>query len=322
MQGSALRIVFLGSAGALAAEPLKGLISAGRPPIAAISPRPRHLRRARPEIELLPRIESTSELPLMEQAAEPGVVSVAWRHRIPAFEVGRISDPANVRAIAAMQPDVICVSCFPEILSAELLGVPPLGCYNVHPSPLPAFRGPMPLFWIVRDGRGHGGVTVHRMESRVDAGPIVEQRRFRVPDGISGAELAQRCAAIGAQLLTNVVERLAGGRLESLDQDERTSTWFGYPADEDWTITAGRPARWAFNFIRGVAHRDRPVTIRLTRTEHVHVTSAVAFDSEARPMERLAWRDGRWSVRFKPGAVYFGPEHLQGGLPASKARVG
>ena len=148
---------------------------------------------------------------------------------------------------------MLCVSCFPEIVSDEVLGTARQGGFNVHPSRLPRYRGPSPLFWLFRSGERDAGVTVHRMTARPDAGPIAAQAGFDVPDGCSWEALEVLCSEIAAGLLTETLERLECGKLTESVQDESAASWFGFPVRADYRIDATMPVQRAFNFVRGVA---------------------------------------------------------------------
>lgn len=74
--------------------------------------------------------------------------------------------------IKATDADVVVVQTFPHLIPASCLGIPSLGFYNIHPSPLPAYRGPDPIFWQVKNDEQTSGVTLHKMEAAFDTGPV------------------------------------------------------------------------------------------------------------------------------------------------------
>ena len=74
--------------------------------------------------------------------------------------------------IAQTSPDVVVVQTFPHLIPESCLEMPPMGFYNLHPSPLPAYRGPDPVFWQLHQGETEGGVTLHKMSATFDTGPI------------------------------------------------------------------------------------------------------------------------------------------------------
>ena len=70
-------------------------------------------------------------------------------------------------------PQAVVVQTFPHLIPAECLDIPPLGFYNIHPSPLPAYRGPDPIFWQLANGESATGVSLHKMSSTFDTGPLL-----------------------------------------------------------------------------------------------------------------------------------------------------
>ncbi|KPV50108.1 hypothetical protein SE17_28890, partial [Kouleothrix aurantiaca] len=137
--------------------------------------------------------------PMLQLAsAAPTLAERAWAHNLPVFELRRADAPETLATLAALRPDAASVACFPLRLPPALIALPPHGTLNVHPSLLPAHRGPAPLFWAFRAGEDSSGVTIHQMDADLDSGPIVRQARFALPDGMSGAAAETGTARLGA----------------------------------------------------------------------------------------------------------------------------
>ncbi len=116
-----------------------------------------------------------------------------------------INDPCLVDELFYSGPDLVVMAGFNEILKKEVLSeLPPI--INVHPSLLPAFRGPNPEFWTVAHGAQDAGVTIHFVERGIDTGPIVAQERFVLEPWLTGGQLQARAMRHGGQML----ERLLG----------------------------------------------------------------------------------------------------------------
>ena len=96
-------------------------------------------------------------LPLGEPA---DLLSLAWSRGLPVLAVGDFGHEAALAALAAFAPDVAVVACLTRRIPAAALAVPRVGFLNLHPSLLPLYRGPQPLFWQLRDG-APTGATVH-----------------------------------------------------------------------------------------------------------------------------------------------------------------
>jgi methionyl-tRNA formyltransferase len=191
-------------------------------------------------------------LPLLDTPAAANIVELAWERGIPALEVGRLRDPSCRAVLEPYQPDVLCVSCFPQILPGSVLQWPRLGGLNLHPSLLPAYRGPSPLFWQFRHDEERAGVTVHIMDTGADSGDILLQEAFPLEEGITGAALTRACARRGARLMAEALRGLAAGTLTGRKQPPGGS-YYSWPAARDFEAPTTRPARWAYNFIRGVS---------------------------------------------------------------------
>ena len=82
--------------------------------------------------------------------------------------------------LASVRPDLVVCMGFPWKVPADALAVPRLGWINGHPSLLPHHRGPVPVAWAIRDGEEEFGVTFHRMDAELDAGPILAQKTLPI----------------------------------------------------------------------------------------------------------------------------------------------
>ncbi len=212
-------------------------------------------------------------LPLLRAS----VLQLAWTQHIPVWEVQRISDSEAISVLASYQPDMICVSCFSQRIPRTIMGLPRLGCLNVHPSLLPANRGPVPLFWTFREGCERTGVTIHLMDEAMDSGDILAQEPMLVPDGISYAQLESQCAQRGGELLARTVLDLYRGRAMRVPQDETKSSYYPFPSAQDFVV---RPAEWSarhvYNFLCGVTQWSGPIKLYVDG-EYIVVQEAISY---------------------------------------------
>ena len=162
---------------------------------------------------------------------------------------------------ARLRPDLLAIACFPRILGERWLTLAPHGALNLHPSRLPAYRGPSPLFWQFRNGEECMGVTLHRAVAAVDAGPVLELDEMPIDAGVSASEVNAALARRGAALLVRAVRRFASGVPRESVQDEARATWFGWPDESAFRIPTSWTAERAFRFMRGVAEWGRPFSI-------------------------------------------------------------
>ncbi|HEV8192170.1 MAG TPA: methionyl-tRNA formyltransferase [Ktedonobacterales bacterium] len=278
-----LRVVFFGMSGQFSLPPLEALLAAdfdvravvvaGLAGQASVSAPIVQRQAIRPAPAL------GRALPMLAPGAARNILSLAAECDIPLLEVYDLADARTLNALAAFEPDAICVACFPRKLPSALLQTPRLGCLNVHPSLLPDNRGSDPLFWTFQRGDQQTGVTIHLMDEGLDSGPIVLQERVPIPDGVSESELEQHLARRGGTLLVPAVRGLAGGLLNSIPQDATRATSYSFPRPEDFTVTPERSARWAYNFICGVGRRAEPMRIAVA-DEMFHVVAALDFDEQ------------------------------------------
>src|SRR6202043_3960659 len=100
-----------------------------------------------------------------------------------------------VRSLRAYRPDVVVMASFDQIVAAEALAVPTRAWLNIHPSLLPRHRGPEPIYWTIANGDREAGISVHLTVPRIDAGPILAQRRLAVSAAETAGTLARGLGA-------------------------------------------------------------------------------------------------------------------------------
>ena len=302
------RVLFLGMPGNFSWPSLRALLDGGVDVCAVVLPvSPRPDRPYHPPITRREQLRSTrSMLPLLNSSLQAGIVQLAWERQIPLWEVSRMSDPATVSTLAAYQPDLICVACFSLRITSSILDIPRLGALNVHPSLLPAHRGPVPLFWAFRQSLQQTGVTIHLMDEGMDTGDILAQSVIEIPDGISYAELELHCATRGGELLAATVGELYEGHASPVPQDETKSTYESFPSDEDYIVSvADWSAPQVYNFICGVSDWGGPIKLQVG-SEVFAASKAVSYSLENICDSQEAayvWRREELWIRCKTGWI-------------------
>ena len=293
---SGRRVVFFGMPCAASVPPLLALLAAGYDVPAILLP------------------ASPGGPPHIEQPGAPDrppfiptdLGSIAARRGIPVLAVPRRMDASFVARLAALRPAAIVVACFPWRLPETLLELPPLGCLNVHPSLLPVGRGPEPVFWTLRRGDRRTGVTIHRMDAGLDTGPIAAQAAIAVPDGIRAPDLEWQLMRLGGDLLVRILPDLAAGTLALTAQDDARATPAPIPTAAEFAVPTNLPARWAYNFVRGVAPLGGPLELlSLATGARYPLADALAYEADARLAAPDVREGGELIARFKPGSVRF-----------------
>lgn len=257
------RILFFGMEGIFSFPSLVALLESGAEICAVVVPTPSGPDRLSPPVRQkeAPRV-LRSMLPLVNSSLHTSIIQLAWQKHIPVWEVSRLGHAETLRVLAAYQPDMICVACFSLLIPHAVLTMLRLGCLNVHPSLLPANRGPVPLFWTFREGNATTGVTIHLMEEKMDSGDILAQEVIAVPDGISYSQLEAQCATCGGELLARTVWKLSKGEGIPQPQHEGSSSYHSFPSDNDFVVQVEEwDARRVYNFIQGVGYWDNPVEL-------------------------------------------------------------
>src|SRR5262249_23736802 len=107
--------------------------------------------------------------------AEGELAVIARERGIPVIQPDKINTPHGIAALQELQPDLLVVAAYGQILSREVLALPPRGGINVHASLLPKYRGAAPVAWAIYHGETQTGVTIIRMSVHLDAGDILTQ---------------------------------------------------------------------------------------------------------------------------------------------------
>jgi methionyl-tRNA formyltransferase len=148
---------------------------------------------------------------------------VADHVSIPLLRLWRVNDEHARQDIAALRPDAVVMASFDQIIGARSLAIPVHGWLNIHPSALPEYRGPEPVYWAIADGATESGITLHRAVPRFDAGPVLAQGRVAIAADDTSGTLTRRLCATGVELLDEAVRRLlADDPGIALDLDKAT----------------------------------------------------------------------------------------------------
>jgi len=177
---------------------------------------------------------------------------VAQKAGWPVFSPTKLREPAVAERLRALEPDVFVVVAYGRILPPALLEVPRLGPWNVHASLLPAYRGAAPIQWAIIRGERQTGVCVMRMEEGLDTGPVADCRTLPIEEHDTAGTLSPRLAAAGADLLVEVLEDIAAGRVQTTAQDHARATLAPILRKEDGLLDLHQPARLVSAQARGV----------------------------------------------------------------------
>lgn len=171
----------------------------------------------------------------------PPVKVCAEKHGIPVFQPERVRRPEAMERLAKVQADLGVVVAFGQILPQALLDLPAHGCFNVHASLLPMYRGASPINHVILAGEKQSGVTIMQMDAGIDTGDILLQEALPLADNETAETLADKLSKLGAKLIVSAIEQLENGTLTHTPQEGETC-YAGMLKKEmgliDWTLSA------------------------------------------------------------------------------------
>ncbi len=187
------------------------------------------------------------------------VKELAQSAGIPVFQPERIKREEGVAMLKSCAPDLCVTAAFGQLLSQEILDIPPLGTINVHSSLLPKHRGSAPINWSIIKGDAVTGVTTMFTDKGMDTGDILLMRETPIGPAENAGELTDRLAVMGAQLLIETIRALEAGTLARTPQDHAAATyepkmdkelgridWSKSAQELDWLVRGTTPWPGAF----------------------------------------------------------------------------
>ena len=281
------RIAVLGSHSAFTTQAVGALCRSGVPPVALVT-------GADPASDdVHGPIPVEVRAPAARIAAAHGVALIRARHP---------NHPDTIAALERFEPDLLLIACLPHVVGRATRQTARLGALNLHPSVLPRFRGPDPVFWQLRAGVECAGVTVHVATGAADAGPIVVQRRLGVRPGIRAETLAAALVGSGVHALVDALPGIERRIREAVPQDESVATRQPWPRAEDFRLDTSWTAERAYRFIEGTRGPATTFTV-LGDEDAVEVERAIGFDVRAKPGPAVERSGGTVTIRFSEGVL-------------------
>mgnify|MGYP003763364449 CR=1 FL=1 len=160
-----------------------------------------------------------------KKLAPPPIKAKALEFNLTVYQPQRIKEPGFIEILKNLQPEVIVVVAFGQILPQEILELPPLGCINVHASLLPKYRGAAPIHWAIINGEEETGVTTMLMDEGLDTGPMLLKESIRINETMTMGHLHDQLAQLGANLLVETLDKLSRGQLKPEAQNDALSSY-------------------------------------------------------------------------------------------------
>lgn len=217
-----MRIVYFGTP-AFAVAPLRALLEAGHDVVLVVTQPDKPAGRGR-------------------RPQEPAVKVFARERGLEVAQPENVRDPAFVERVRSVTPEAFAVAAYGKILPKALLDVPPLGAWNVHGSILPRYRGAAPIQRAILAGDPTTGVTIMRMNERMDAGDVLLIRELPIEPEDTSETLSRRMSEVGAAALVEALDGWRHGAIRPVPQREEEATFAPLVRKEEGEIDWARPA--------------------------------------------------------------------------------
>ena len=176
----------------------------------------------------------------------------ALKLNIPIYQPDKVKEESFVEELKKLNPDVIVVIAFGQILSNDILTLPKYGCINVHASLLPKYRGAAPIQWAVIDGEEKSGVCTMKMDEGLDTGDIIDVDEITLDPKETGGSLFDKLAKLGGELILKTLQNLEFGKATFIKQDDSKSTYAKKMTKELGHIDFTKDAESIERLIRGL----------------------------------------------------------------------
>ncbi len=188
---------------------------------------------------------------------KPGWI-IARDFGIPVFHCSSVNSERCREFIKSLSPDLIISAYFNQILKPDIISIPKIGALNIHPGWLPAYRGAMCYFWILKNGEDRGGVTVHWIDEGIDTGAILARKSFLLKPGMTQQRVLVLTAIIGSHLLKKIVKLLSeGNHPNPLPDEEKDESYFPMPSGKDFQAYFAQRRYFRIRDIFGFLMREK-----------------------------------------------------------------
>lgn len=158
----------------------------------------------------------------------------------------------SLQILKEINPDLIVVTAYGQILPKEILEIAKYGCINIHASLLPAYRGAAPIQWCILNGEKKTGVTSMQMDIGLDTGDMLVKRETDIGENETSAELFERLSVMGGEVLAETIEKIKSGSLEPVKQDDSLSSYSPMITKDMSRLDFSKSAKEIHNIIRGI----------------------------------------------------------------------
>lgn len=238
----------------------------------------------------------------------PDVKVCAEELSIPVYQPVKLREGDNDKLIRELNPDVIVVVAYGQILPESILNIPRYGCINVHGSLLPKYRGAAPIQWSVLNGDTVTGVTTMYMEKGLDTGDILLTEEYKIGINETAGEVFDNLAMLGGELIIKTLDYAQKGMLNPVKQDDSLSTYAKMLDKSMCKIDFSKTNKEVHNKVRGLC--PWPVASTVFNGKILKIFETRLADGKGKPGEVICTNP--LTVACGEGAVVVNSVQLQG----------
>lgn len=242
----------------------------------------------------------------------PEVKEAALKLNLPVYQPVRVKEPDFIQKVRDLNPEVIVVAAFGQILPKNLLDIPPYGCINVHASLLPKYRGAAPIQAAIINGEKETGVTIMYMDVGLDTGDMILQEKITISEDETGGSLSEKLGILGAKLLVKTLDMLKGGTAVRIPQDNTQATYVKMMDKEMGNIDFTMPAIYIERLIRGLDPWPSAFTRLNGKNLKLWKAKVVEYQSDAKPGEVVEVNKDSFMVMTGKDALMITELQLEG----------
>lgn len=246
--------------------------------------------------------------------SSPPVKEVAVEHGIGVYQPESLRSAQDRESIAASRADLFVVAAFGKIFGPKLLSLPTIGAVNLHASLLPQFRGASPISAAIMEGCPETGVTLMRMDTGLDTGPILARRSILLDPGATTASVTPQLAQIGAELLIDSLEGLQSNSIAAVPQDDDCATLTRPMTKADGWIDWNRKAIELERHVRALWDWPRAWTTLRGQPVQIHRAS-IGPTAGTAPPGMIEQHDGMPAVMTGEGMLFLDVVQNAGSAP-------
>jgi methionyl-tRNA formyltransferase len=231
---------------------------------------------------------------------------------IEVFQPENINDDKSKKILESINPDFIVVVAYGQILRKDILSIPRYGCYNVHASLLPKYRGAAPINWVIIEGENETGVTIMEMEEGLDTGDMILSSVIKIDKEDTTEDIHDKLANLGSELIVEALEKIFEGNAEKTPQDHLKSSYASMLTKEmgkiDWNDTGSN----IVNLIRGLKPWPSAYTIYNEDMVKIHKVSLTDKEYNGINGEIVKVTQDEIYVKIEDGSIKIGELQFPG----------